>query len=100
MDFVVDDPESIRHIARSSGPYFQPGRYLIDAGAAQSASAGETKQQVEVPKGIVGPVFRGDWAVDGKAILCNAQESLTLPAFIDAAKAICGSDCVVPQRAG
>ncbi|MEE9415279.1 MAG: hypothetical protein V3V01_08340, partial [Acidimicrobiales bacterium] len=98
LDFVVDDPESIRRLARSNGPYFQPGRYLVDAGAAQSASAGETKQQVEIPKGLVGPVFRGDWAVDGEAILGDAQKLLTLPAFIDAAKTICNSEFVVPEQ--
>lgn len=98
VDPLLDDPDRIRELARASGPYYQPGRYLVDGAAADNASAGESKTEVEVPKGIVGPVFRGDWSTNGITNLAGTEDLLTLPGFVDNAKAICRSDVVVPEQ--
>ncbi len=98
VDPLLDNPQQIRALARENGPYFQPARYLIDGAAASAASDGRTAADVQIPAGIIGPVFRGDWALGGKAVLREASSLLTLPAFVDAAKSMCGSSEVVPQQ--
>lgn len=98
VDPLLDDPDRIRELARNNGPYYQPGRYLVDGAAADSASAGADKTEVEVPKGIVGPVFRGDWSTNGTTQLAGTEDLLTLPSFVDNAKAICQTDVVVPEQ--
>ncbi len=98
VDHLLDQPDRIRELARNNGPYFQPGRYLIDGAAAGDAGSGRSKRKVEVPKGIIGPVFRGDWATKGEVHLADAADLLTLPAFVDNAKALCQSEVVVPQQ--
>lgn len=98
VDPLLDDPERIRELARQNGPYYQPGRYLVDGAAADDAGAGASKEKVEVPAGIVGPVFRGDWSTDGVTRLAGTEDLLTLPGFVENAKAICQTDVVVPEQ--
>lgn len=95
---LLDEPDRIRELARTNGPFYQPGRYLVDGAAADDAGAGASKAKVEVPKGIVGPVFRGDWSTDGVTHLAGTEDLLSLPGFVDNAKAMCGTDVVVPEQ--
>lgn len=77
IEHVVDDPDSIRALARANGPYYQPGRQ-------------------RVPPGLVWPSWRADWAANGEVLLDAAGPLLHHPGFTAAAAEMCGSDHVVP----
>ncbi len=97
VDHVVDDPAVIRAMARTHGPYFMPARYLINAGAANDAKGGS--EDVEVPAHLIGPVWRGDWAIEGRPLVDGAQELLALEPFVDGARTMFGPDAVIdPQQ--
>lgn len=97
VDRVVDDPDSIRTIARAHGPYFMPARYLVTAAAANDA--GVTEGAAEVPSHLIGPVWRGDWAIGGVAQFPEADALLHLEPFVEGARTMCGADAVVdPQQ--
>ncbi|MEM7288699.1 MAG: hypothetical protein AAF480_20320 [Actinomycetota bacterium] len=97
VDRVVADPAVIRTMAREHGPYFMPARYLINAGAANDAKGGS--EDVEVPAHLIGPVWRGDWAIDGRPLVDGAEELLTLAPFVDGAREMCGAESIVdPQQ--
>ena len=97
VDHVVDDPTTIRSMARAHGPYFMPARYLINAGAANDAKGGS--ETVEVPAHLIGPVWRGDWAIEGRPLVDGAQDLLTLAPFVAGARQMCGPAAVVdPQQ--
>lgn len=76
IDEVIDDPDSIRMLARGNAPYSLPG------GRAP---------------GLVWPTWRADWARDGEAQLDAAEPLLNHAGFVSAAAEMCGSDRVVPQ---
>ncbi|MCB0994597.1 MAG: hypothetical protein KDB21_05880 [Acidimicrobiales bacterium] len=97
LDPATADPERLRAMARENGPYFQPGRYLVDGAAADSAGAGERRRR-EVPAGIVGPVFRGDWARSGEPLVDGAAELLHHAPFVEAAKQMYETDLVEPEQ--
>ncbi len=94
---VLDDPARVRELARRTGPFFMPARYLVNAGAANDASSGS--EEVEVPAHLIGPVWRGDWAIDGAPLVDGAEDLLTLGPFVEGAQTMCGPDAVVdPQQ--
>ena len=93
VDRVVDDPARIRAMARDHGPYFMPARYLINAGAANDAKAGS--ETVEVPAHLIGPVWRGDWAIAGQPLVDGADDLLVLAPFVEGARRMCGEGAVV-----
>lgn len=97
VDHVVEDPSMIRAMARSHGPYFMPARYLINAGAANDAKGGS--EPVEVPAHLIGPVWRGDWAIEGRPLVDGAEKLLALEPFVTGAHHMCGASSVVdPQQ--
>lgn len=98
VDHVVDDPDAIRTIARANGPFYMPARYLIDGDAAGTASAGVRKNRQDVPPELIGPVWRGDWAVNGEVHVDDAAPLLHHAPFIDAARSMCDAAVVVPQQ--
>ena len=71
---VVDDPESIRALARENGPYFQRGF-----------------------PGIVWPTWSDDWAAQGKPLIAAAAPLLHHEGFASAAAQMCGTDRVSPE---
>ncbi len=97
IDPVVDDGEAIRELARTNGPYFQPGRYLVESTAAADAAAGREIKR-EVPPGIVGPVWRGDWVVGGEARIAGVDHLIHHRAFLDATTAMTGSTTIDPEQ--
>ena len=97
VERVVDDPDRIRAMARAHGPYFMPARYLLNAGAANDAKAGS--ESVEAPAHLIGPVWRGDWAIEGRPLVDGADDLLVLEPFVEGARSMCGPDSVVdPQQ--
>ncbi len=98
LDRIVDDPAAIRAMARRTGPYFMPARYLFGGQTAAEARSGTPIDMAGAPRFLIGPVWRGDWAFDGHALVDGADALLNLNAFVEAAAAMCQSDLVVPQQ--
>lgn len=73
---VVDDPDRLRTMAEQNGAYFMPGRYLVGGISANAASDGTILKHGDVPPGVTGPVWRGDWAIDGVPRIDGADELL------------------------
>lgn len=94
---VVDDPADIRRIARESGPYYMPARYLIDGAAAADASTGK-RRRGEVPAYLIGPVWRGDWAFGGDVLVEGTDYLLHHEGFAAAAREMTGAEIVVPEQ--
>ncbi|MDH5237745.1 MAG: hypothetical protein OEW85_09060 [Acidimicrobiia bacterium] len=98
IDPVVADPEAIRAMARANGPYFMPARYLIDGEAAADARDGRSRRRGDVPAELIGPVWRGDWAVHGQPLVTGVEAILHHDGFIDAARHIFAAEVVVPEQ--
>lgn len=98
IDPVVDDPDRIRTMAERNGSYFMPGRYLVGGTTANAAADGTILKHGNVPPGITGPVWRGDWAIDGEARIEGADELLHSDVFIEAAQQLFDAEIVVPEQ--
>jgi len=98
LDEVVDDPEMVRAMARTSGPHYMPARYLVDAQAAETAGDGMARGRTDVPAHLIGPVWRGDWAAAGRALVPGAEALLHHERFVAAASAMTGGTEVVPGQ--
>ena len=85
-------------MARANGPYFMPARYLVDGRAAEEAGDGGRRERVDVPRHLIGPTWRGDWAVGGRALVDGAAALLGHTGFADAASAMFGGAVVVPEQ--
>lgn len=75
IDRVVDDPEAVRELARTSGPHRFPER----------------------PGGFVWPTWHSQWATDGVLHLDAARPLFESPAFLRAAAEISGTENVRPR---
>jgi len=75
IDHVVDDPESVRALARSSGPHLFPDR----------------------PGGFVWPTWHSQWATDGSVHLEPARPLFESSVFLAAATEMAGTDNVTPR---
>ena len=98
IDEVVDDPDGIRTMAEENGPYFMPGRYLVGGISANQAADGTILKHGDVPPGITGPVWRGDWAIAGESRVDGADELLHAAVFVDAARQLFDAEIVVPEQ--
>jgi len=98
LDPVLDNPESIRDMAMRNGPYFMPARYLVSGASADSASDNSNREEVEVPDYLIGPTWRGDWAVEGRPLVEGVDRVLEHQGFAEAARAIYGAEVVVPEQ--
>lgn len=95
---VVPNPEAIRAMARENGPYFMPARYLIDGQAADQAGDGTRRERTDVPAHLIGPTWRGDWAVRGQVVAPGAEALLHHEGFRSAALSMTGGTEVVPEQ--
>ena len=95
---VVADPDHIRDLARAHGPYFMPARYLVTGQPADTAADGTFRTSADVPPGLVGPTWRGDWAVGGHALIDDASALLDHQRFIEAAHRMFDAEVVVPEH--
>jgi hypothetical protein len=98
LDEVVSDPGSIRVMARENGPYFMPARYLIDGQAARRAGDGVRRDRSDVPEHLIGPTWRGDWAVGGRASAPGSEALLNHEGFRSAASAMTGGTEVAAEQ--
>ena len=98
LDPVVDDPESIRDIAVRNGPYFMPARYLVSDASADSVGDNSMQRDVEVPDYLIGPTWRGDWAVGSRPLVDGIDGFLEHQGFAEAARTIYDAEVVVPEQ--
>ena len=90
IDRVVEDPEAIRRLVEGRAPYWPVQRYFA-SDAEYAALSGEA---AAAPM-IVAPVFRGNWAVEGRADP-DVAPLLSHPPFVAAARRLFGGEIVVP----
>lgn len=104
LDHVVDDPQHIRRLAETNGPYFMPARYLVDGSSAEQARDrakgrdGTDRTDGEVPPYLIGPVWRGDWVFGGEELAPGTARLLDHPGFIAAAHTMFDAEVVVPEQ--
>jgi hypothetical protein len=90
LDPVLDDPGLVDRLVDEHQPYWPVQRYL--ANSAEYAALSGDRNANEV---VVGPVFRGDWAVGGQA-LPGVEPLLEHAGFAEAAKEVFGGTLVRP----
>ena len=86
---AYDDPDSVRAVIESAGPYWPLARYAANDAEREAVGAGEDQS------GFVPPWFRQDFALDGRTLVAGAKPILENPHFIDAARAVFGDTVIV-----
>ena len=98
IDAVVDEPESIRQMARDSGPYWQPGRTIASSKSATEVAANNgDDDETDFANALIGPTFRGQWAF-GEPMVDGAGPLLHHQGFTAAAARMYGWNVVVPEQ--
>ena len=98
LDQVVDDPDTIRQMARDNGPYWQPGRTIASSKAAVDVADNDgDDDDTDFTNAMVGPTFRGQWAF-GEPQVDGAEALLHHEGFHDAARRMYGWDVIVPEQ--
>lgn len=90
IDAVVEDPAALRRLVEARAPYWPVQRYFAND-AEYAALSGEA---AAAPM-IVAPVFRGNWAMGGRADP-DIAPLLEHPPFVDAARRLFGGEIVRP----
>src|SRR5690606_14601748 len=90
LDEAVDDPGLVERLVDEHQPYWPVQRYV--ASSAEYATLSGDRGATGLP---VAPVFRGDWAVDGRP-LPGVGPILDSARFADAARAVFGGQIVRP----
>ncbi|HEY8518398.1 MAG TPA: hypothetical protein VIS07_23035 [Candidatus Binatia bacterium] len=88
---VLDDPSTIDALIDRHAPYWPVQRYFAND-AEYAALSGNERGAMPV-----GPVFRGNWATEGKPEE-GVAELLHLPRFIDAARELFDAEIVRPHN--
>jgi hypothetical protein len=90
IDRAVDDPATIRRLVEARAPYWPVQRYFgNDAEYAALSGAAAAAPM------IVAPVFRGNWAVEGRAE-ADVAPLLAHPPFVEAARRLFAGEIVRP----
>jgi hypothetical protein len=89
---VVGDPGELRALVERLAPYWPVQRYFAN-GAEYAAMSGAGAGAL-MP---VGPVFRGNWVVDGRAVP-GAEPLLRHEPFVQAARRLFDAELVHPQN--
>jgi hypothetical protein len=90
LDRAVEDPRVVHALIDAHQPYWPVQRYF-----ANSAEYAALSGRGEPARMVIAPVFRGNWAVDGKG-LDGVEPILRSPRFIDAARKLFGAQIVRP----
>lgn len=91
LDPAVEDPSLIYRLVDAHQPYWPVQRYV--ANRAEFAVLSGDRRSADMP---VGPVFRGDWAFDGR-VERGVAPLLENPAFVDGARRLFGAEVVRPH---
>jgi hypothetical protein len=92
VDRAVEDPAAFRRTVERLAPYWPVQRYFANS-AEYAALSGDASARPMV----VAPVFRGNWAVDGKAVP-GAEAFLDHAPFVRAARELFSAEIVRPQN--
>jgi hypothetical protein len=87
LDTVFDDPGLVRRLVERHAPYWPVQRYFASA---------EEQRALSASSGVVGPVFRGDWAHD-RPLVDGVAPILDHPRFVDAARRVFDAALVRPH---
>jgi hypothetical protein len=90
LDRAVDDAVLVHRLIDAHQPYWPVQRYF-----ANSAEYAALSGQVEPAEMIIAPVFRGNWATDGK-VLEGVGPILSSERFTQAARQLFGAQVVRP----
>jgi hypothetical protein len=88
---VLDDPAEVERLVDRHAPYWPVQRYFAND-AEYAALSGNQRGQMPVA-----PVFRGNWATEGRAE-DGVEPLLHLPRFVAAARELFGAEIVRPQN--
>jgi hypothetical protein len=91
LDPAVDDPDAVRRLVSAHAPYWPVQRYF--ANGAEYAALSGNGGGAAMP---VAPVFRGNWAIEGKA-LQGVEPLLHHAGFADAARRLFDAELVRPH---
>jgi hypothetical protein len=86
VDTVFDDPALVRMLVERHAPYWPVQRYFASA---------EEQRALSASSGVVGPVFRGDWAYD-RPLVDGIEPILGNARFADAARRVFDAAIVRP----
>jgi hypothetical protein len=90
LDPAVDEPAVVRRLIDAHQPYWPVQRYF--ANSAEYAALSGQKEPSEM---IIAPVFRGNWAADGR-VLDGVEPLLDSARFAAAARQLFGAEIVRP----
>lgn len=90
IDAAVEDPAALRRLVESRAPYWPVQKYFSNDAEYASLAGDATGAPM-----IVAPVFRGNWAVEGKAD-ADVAPLLHHPPFVDAARRLFDAEVVIP----
>lgn len=101
LDRLLDDPDRVRLVVERRAPYWAVQRYL--ANTAEYATLSGSREPSEM---VVAPVFRGDWALAGRAVDAGVDPAATQgdveallrhPALVESAATVFGAAIVRPD---
>jgi hypothetical protein len=87
LDTVFDDPRLVRTLVERHAPYWPVQRYFASA---------EEQRALSASSGVVGPVFRGNWAHD-RDVVDGVEPILGSARFADAARRVFDAAIVRPH---
>ncbi len=95
LPHAVDDPDRIAQLIAERAPYRPVQRYMANRAEYATLSGGSSGAD---PAGAVpvAPVFRGDWAFDGR-VEPGVEPLLRHETFIEAARTLFGAEIVRPH---
>ena len=92
VDRAVDDPAAFRRTVESLAPYWPVQRYFANSAEYAALSGDDGARPM-----VVAPIFRGNWAIDGKAVP-GTEALLDHAPFVRAAQRLFDAEIVRPQN--
>lgn len=92
IDRVVDDADAFRRTVEALAPYWPVQRYFANSAEYAALSGDDGGRPM-----VVAPVFRGNWAIDGKAVP-GTEALLDHAPFVRAARRLFDAEIVRPQN--
>jgi hypothetical protein len=92
VDRAVEDPAAFRRTVEALAPYWPVQRYFANSAEYAALSGDATARPM-----VVAPVFRGNWAIDGKCVP-GAEALLDHAPFVRAARQLFDAEIVRPQN--
>jgi hypothetical protein len=92
VDPALPDPAAFRRKVEALAPYWPVQRYFANGAEYAALSGAESGRPM-----VVAPVFRGNWAIDGKAV-AGAEDLIDHGSFVCAARELFDAEIVRPQN--